>query len=197
MTQTTPKQGPDAPRLTPGVFSSRSDEWYTPKPLVEALAKRYTGGRGFALDVAATRQSRVCPAYYDITRDALTQDWHRDACGGVAWMNPPYSLARQFLAKAAETARAGTPVVGLLPSRTETGWFHDLMLPVAAEVWFIKSRVKFRSPDEIAAEEGKVGAAFPSVVFLLDGTARFPRFGTMDTKGTVLLESDMGLEVAS
>lgn len=72
-------------------------------------------------------------------------------------MNPPYG--RQiavWVKKAYESAQNGATVVCLLPSRTDTAWFHDYC--VKGEVRFIRGRLKFG--------ESKNSAPFPSAVVI-------------------------------
>lgn len=47
-------------------------------------------------------------------------------------------------------------VVFLLPARTDTAWFHDLVLPHASEIRFIRGRLHFSGH--------KNAAPFPSMV---------------------------------
>lgn len=65
--------------------------------------------------------------------DGLKVDW----TGKRVWLNPPYGRdMSQFLAK----MRIG---IALLPSRTDTSWFHDLVLPRVCGIFFIRGRIKF------------------------------------------------------
>ena len=78
-------------------------------------------------------------------------------------MNPPYSKCRQFIEKAAREASKGATVVALVPSRTDTRWWHEYVWSGSqpkpgVEVRFVKGRLKFG--------EGKNGAPFPSVVVI-------------------------------
>ena len=70
----------------------------------------------------------------------------------------PSSLLRKFIAewtKAAKRhANAGGSVVMLLPSRTDTRWFHEYCLP--NDVEFIKGRLKFGA--------SLISAPFPSMI---------------------------------
>jgi hypothetical protein len=56
--------------------------------------------------------------------------------------------------------------VYLIPARTDTRWFHDLVLPVASEVRFIKGRLKFG--------DAKTDAPFPSMLVIFRNTATQP-----------------------
>lgn len=99
------------------MFSSATDEWMT-DPLVWA---GWDNEFHFTLDVAATPKNALCRQYFTMEDDALKQDWGGQRC----WMNPPYSLGSAFVQKAfEESQKKDTIVVGLLPSRTDTKWFH-------------------------------------------------------------------------
>lgn len=58
----------------------------------------------------------------------------------------------KFLARAHEAELA----VFLVPARTDTKWFHELVLPQAKEIRFIKGRFRFG--------DAKHPAPFPSMV---------------------------------
>lgn len=69
--------------------------------------------------------------------------------------NPPYDRGiAQFLERAPEAEIA----VFLLPARTDTKWFHNLILPFAKEIRFVKGRLKFG--------EAKNSAPFPSMIVI-------------------------------
>ncbi|WP_336622270.1 DNA N-6-adenine-methyltransferase [Rhizobium sp. S152] len=60
--------------------AGRSDEWYTPHKVFEAL------GVTFDVDVAAPNGVRTfVPASDFITEESLERDW-----SGFVWMNPPF-----------------------------------------------------------------------------------------------------------
>lgn len=134
------------------MFSHKSDEWRTPPEVFEPLNAEF----GFTLDVAADSANHLCPLYYTAGDNALIKPWAPEVC----WMNPPYSMVKEFLAKAVEERAKGAVVVGLLPGRTDTKWFHSYVYG-KAEVRFIKGRVKFISPD---STQGQNSAPFPSIV---------------------------------
>jgi hypothetical protein len=63
----------------------------------------------------------VCPRFYTRVDDGLTQSWQ----GHVVFMNLPYGREiGRWVDKAAREGAAGAIVVGLLPARTDTGWWH-------------------------------------------------------------------------
>lgn len=106
-------------------FSSASDRWATPKDVYEAL------------DVEFHFNFDPCPM--DGTEDGrarLFSSWE----GRRAYCNPPYGpQVWMFLERANEAEVA----VFLLAARTDTKWFHKIVLPTAREVRFIEGRLKF------------------------------------------------------
>ena len=130
------------------LFSHERDDWATPKWLFERLDAEFH----FTLDPCASDENATCPRFYTKAEDGLTRPW-----SGSVFLNPPYGrpLGR-WLEKAQESARAGATVVCLLPSRTDTGWFHDLVLPHAREIRFFRGRLRFQSATH--------SAPFPSLL---------------------------------
>ena len=60
-------------------------------------------------------------------------------------MNPPYGRGiGQWVAKAYDTARAGHPVVCLVPVRTDTVWWQRFVEPFGEVEQFIKGRHQVR-----------------------------------------------------
>lgn len=133
------------------MFSSRSDEWETPQWLFDQLYTEF----GFSLDVCATADNAKCERYYTKAEDGLAQDW-----SGVCWMNPPYGREiSRWIEKAYESSLGGATVVCLLPSRTDTKWWHEYVM--RGEVRFLRGRLKFGG--------SKNSAPFPSAVVIFRG----------------------------
>lgn len=149
------------------MFSKATDEWRTPQATFDALNAEF----GFDHDAAARADnSWVDGDYfgpdhrYEGQRDALAVE-HWRPYGRTFWLNPPYSKCRAFIAKAAAESRKGCTVVCLVPSRTDTRWWHanvwdcDKDQPrEGVEVRFIKGRLKFGNSQN--------SAPFPSVVII-------------------------------
>jgi site-specific DNA-methyltransferase (adenine-specific) len=130
-------------------FSSATDDWATPQYYFDLLHREFC----FTLDVCASDQNAKCPAYFTKETNGLAQDWK-----GTCFMNPPYGRGMDaWIRKARESARAGATVVGLLPARTDTAYFHDHIYG-KAEIRFIRGRLKFGS--------AKNAAPFPSMVVI-------------------------------
>lgn len=75
--------------------------------------------------------------------------------GKRVFCNPPYGPEiRKFLERWHEAEIA----VYLLPARTDTRWFHEVVLTNASEIRFIKGRLRFG--------HGKYPAPFPSMIVI-------------------------------
>ena len=82
-----------------------------------------------------------CPLSEVITVDGLTIDW-----GERCFVNPPYGkTVRSWLEKALYEIEQGHTdlAVFLLPAYTDVKWFHEIVLPNAKEIRFIKGRLTF------------------------------------------------------
>lgn len=119
-------------------LTSASDRWSTPTDLFQDLNREFN----FNLD--------PCPLDGDKDGSArLINPW----TGKRVFCNPPYGpKITRFL----ECAKDAELAVFLLPSRTDTRWFHDLVLGKASEIRFLRGRLKFG--------DSKNSAPFPSMI---------------------------------
>lgn len=134
------------------MFSSANEVWATPQDFFDKLNHEF----GFNLDPCATAENHKCPRFFTEEDDGLKQDWG----GSNTFCNPPYgrNTTGKWIQKAYEESRKpNTVVVCLVPSRTDTQWFHDYILG-KAEIRFVKGRLKFGS--------GAAPAPFPSMVVI-------------------------------
>ena len=134
-------------------FSSKRGDWETPFELFS----RYNDKYNFSIDVCAHVRNTKCKRYWDISDDGLTQNWEQEVC----WMNPPYGREiGKWIEKAYTSTRYhNSVVVGLLPARTDTRWFHNYIWPRKAKVEFLQGRVKF-----LEDGEQRHPAPFPSMI---------------------------------
>src|SRR3990172_2424445 len=103
-----------------GLFSSARLDWATPKALYQALDAEFR----FAVDACADDGNAKCPNF--LRRDeGLSVNWP-----SPAFLNPPYGhQIGKWVARAYEQSRgAGVTVVALLPSRTDTRWWHSYVM---------------------------------------------------------------------
>lgn len=120
------------PRLL--AVANERDDRPTPQYFFDEVNREF----GFTLDVAADPGNAKCSQFFSVEDDGLAQDWR----GNVVWCNPPFSEIPPWLEKAVFEQRRGVLSVLLLPSATDTAWFHDLALP-NAEIRFLRGRLKF------------------------------------------------------
>jgi site-specific DNA-methyltransferase (adenine-specific) len=126
----------------------RQGDYSTPQDLFEAYDRIYH----FTLDVCATAANAKCPHYFTPEQDGLQQPWE-----GAVWMNPPYHKTEipKWIRKAYEESQRGAVVVALLPVRTGSAWYHELVLP-HAKVTFLRGRVKFAGLTTNAMEDSMI-----------------------------------------
>lgn len=132
------------------MFSSNSNEWYTPQDFYDKLNKEFS----FNLDPCSTHDNAKCDKHFTVEEDGLKQDWG----GHVVFMNPPYGREiSKWVEKAYnESLKPNTTVVCLIPARTDTAYYHDYIFGKAKDVRFIRGRLKFGGC--------KNAAPFPSAV---------------------------------
>lgn len=128
------------------LFSSKSDEWATPQDFFNQIDRKF----GFLCDVCATEENAKCDIYFDKDQDGLKEDWLQRN-----WCNPPYSNIVDWVFKAHTEALNGNLTVMLIPSRTDTRWFHDVIYK-KYQIEFIRGRLKFG--------DSKNSAPFPSML---------------------------------
>lgn len=148
--------------------ADEKDMWQTPPDLFSRISAEYGP---FAIDAAANGRNRHCARWFGPgsnlgVEDALAVPWWDYA--RKIWCNPPYSrgMVSAFVKQGWEAARFnGTQSTFLLPSTTETHWWHSFVYDVdrrrfrpGVEVEFIKGRVRFVRPDGTQAGAGGFGS---------------------------------------
>ncbi len=116
-------------------FSSVTDNWATPVDVLRALNEEFQ----FNDD--------PCPLGGS---GGLDRPW-----GSRTFCNPPYSQLKLWAKKAYDEAQLGKTIVLLIPSRTDTKYWHEYVMK-AKEIRFIKGRLKFGNATQ--------NAPFPSCV---------------------------------
>lgn len=119
-------------------FTSHNQNWKTPKAFYQALNAEFN----FDFD--------PCPPKADF--DGLDMEW-----GESNFVNPPYKDCAKWLKKGWIESRKGKTVVFLIPSRTDTKFWHDYCMR-AKEIRFIKGRLHF--------DDQKNPAPFPSALII-------------------------------
>ncbi|RWZ85536.1 MAG: adenine methyltransferase [Hydrotalea sp. AMD] len=120
-------------------FSSQRQNWKTPVKFYDELNKEFS----FDFD--------PCPP--DPAFDGLSIEWKKRN-----FVNPPYGkVLPLWVEKGYHEAQKGKLVVMLIPSRTDTRYWHDFIMK-AKEIRFIKGRLKF--------DDQKNSAPFPSCIVI-------------------------------
>lgn len=125
--------------------AGKSDEWYTPPRVFDALAVR------FDVDVAHPGLGVVdwIPAADILTAEGLARPWH-----GFAWMNAPFG-GRMGLVPWLEKFFAHGNGVALVPDRTSCPWWQDFA-PRADLTLAVREKIKFiPGPGVVASSPGQ------------------------------------------
>ena len=148
------------------MFSSKTGDWETPQDFFDKLNWRFGP---FDLDPCTSAQSAKCAKFFTEEDDGLAQDWG----GHTAFVNPPYGRGiDKWIKKGYDEARKkNTRVVMLIPSRTDTKYWHHYVT-LADEVYFVRGRLKFGSSNN--------SAPFPSAVIVFDGSNLSQMFGAIN-----------------
>jgi len=128
------------------MFGSNNQAWATRWDDFNKWNKRF----GFTLDVCATKNDAKCGKYYTPEKDGLKSNWH----GETFWCNPPYGreypawVRKAFSWDKSISSKPPSGVI-LIPARTDTAIFHDVLLPRQEDghcsIEFIRGRITFGS----------------------------------------------------
>lgn len=132
-------------------YSSEKMDYGTPDSLFNPLNERFS----FTLDPCATKANALCKKYFTRADNGLKQSWK----GHRVFMNPPYGREQiDWVHKAiAEWGENGVFTVALLPARTDTKIFHEIMqLKDFVHIQFLKGRLTFKGAE--------APAPFPSML---------------------------------
>ena len=156
-------------------FESR-DDWSTPQWLFDELDREFR----FTVDAAADVSNRKLDRYWCLESDGLVKSW----AGERVWCNPPYGKATEYwVDKAIWSRQVADLSVLLLPSRTDTVWFHRALDHVS-ELRFIRGRVHFEQPPDMPKPPHSLGSrpVFASVLLIFcPGGTPGPTISSMTT----------------
>ena len=133
-------------------FMSENHKWETAIKLFNDLNSIFN----FTLDCCAEHQTAKVKNYFTVEDNALIKDWV-----GSVWCSPPYGREQiKFVEKAIlEHKKYDSTIVLLIPARTETKLWQDLIFPNAKNICFIRGRLRF--------SESKNSAPFPSALVVI------------------------------
>lgn len=133
--------------------AGRSDDWFTPRYIFDAL------GLKFSLDVAAPIDGPrhvPCWNWYHLIDDGLRRPWY-----GLVWMNPPFGHQRhkrEWLTRFFDHGQG----IALVPDRTSAPWFQEFA-PKADAICWVAPKIKFERPDGTRGESPGTGTALLGV----------------------------------
>lgn len=127
----------------------KSDEWYTPKYIFDALTVR------FDLDAAAPEDRKFCnvPADNFITKDSLSIKWE-----GFCWLNPPFEGRNDKGKWVNKMFNHGNGII-LTPDRSSTPWWQEAA-KLSDAILFVAGKIKFIKPDGSVGESPSNGTTF-------------------------------------
>ena len=150
------------------LLSSNNMDWETPQDFFDKLNEEFH----FDLDPCCHPSTAKCENYFTPKEDGLVQDWSRFK---AAFVNPPYGRAiGRWVAKCYRESLKGVKVVMLIPSRTDTAYFHDYIYG-KAQIRFIRGRLKFRgynTKGELVQNQPLARATFPSMIVIYDSEVK-------------------------
>lgn len=132
------------------MFSSKKQTWETPMDFFNKLNDEFN----FTLDPCCEKETAKCEKYYTKGDNGLEKSW----AGEVVFVNPPYGTEIKHWVKKCHhewLSNNNTTIVLLIPSRTDTKYFHEYIYNIA-EIRFLKGRLKFGN--------AKNNAPFPSLL---------------------------------
>ena len=152
------------------MFSSDKEDWETPTWLFNKLDKEFK----FTLDPCCTEKTAKCKLYYTKKENGLIKSWDKN----IVFVNPPYGKEiSKWVRKSYLSSEHGATVVMLIPSRTDTNWFHNYIYNKPfVEIRFLRGRIKF-------LQNGKLinSAPFPSaIVIFKEHDKDIPTFSTLE-----------------
>ena len=130
------------------VFSRDSDDWETPEEIIKQLRIKFGVKKFFD----------PCPYMNDIKKwnglEGSWKDWN--------FVNPPYSETKQWIGKALIELRKGKNSIFLIPSRTDTKIWQEVIFEKAKGIYFVNGRIKFVG--------GLSSAPFPSDIIVFSNS---------------------------
>lgn len=139
-------------------LQSDRQDWGTPPAFMEWLQTDFFFEP--TLDAAASESNTKAPMFFDGSPDCdgLVNPWEGDV-----WLNPPFGHELPlWLEKCGQEIKRDevNQILVLIPARTDTKWFHEIVMRDAYLVYLIKGRFNFVHGDSC---EG-ANAPFPSML---------------------------------
>lgn len=169
-------------RISPSIgshersLSAGSDEWITPKWIIDALGP-------FDLDpcAAVVMPWQTAERCFTELDNGLLRPW-----SGLVWMNPPYGTATAaWMGRMAEHDNG----IALIFARTETEMFFKYVWDKASALLFLRKRVHFHRRDgALPSAKGKGGSGGPGApsVLVAYGAEATNRLANLTDRGALV-----------
>lgn len=167
------------------MFSSENQQWATRWDTFFSIQEQL--GRDYNLDPCCFEDTAKCDNFLTPKQDMFTiknpLDYFNKEESLQIFMNPEYGRnQRKFVEKVVDWCEYDNVIADvLIPSRTDTALYHDIILPKATSIRFVRGRITFGSDEywewvwtqevingkknSLFGKIGKMNAApFPSMV---------------------------------
>ncbi len=138
-------------------FASAYSAWRTPSGLFSDLHAEFD----FTVDGCSTDENALLDRHWTERDEPLLRSWE----GERVFINPPYGRQIARWMEKAWTESAHALVVALVPSRTDTAWWHDFVMKAGA-IRFVRGRLDFEGPRRATRND----APFPSAIVVWRAT---------------------------
>jgi hypothetical protein len=141
------------PKRNFNIRTDDSQEWYTPKYILDALGP-------FDLDPCSpmVRPFDTAKMHYTKADNGLCRPWV-----GRVWLNPPYNDIQTWMWAMAQHGNG----IALTYNRLGTHWFNELVMPYTTGLRVLTGNVKFMRQNDVASP-----APHPSVLIAYDRHGR-------------------------
>ena len=161
------------------------DKRQTPRAVFNRIQQLV--GMPFDFDVCAEDHTAKVDQYWTEADDSLSKNWFWDigaAIGSmpVIWMNPPYSDPYPWCEKAANEAKQGCIVVGLLPDDRSVGWYQDWVEDKADRIYVPDKRISFEDGEGVAQNGNPKGSVVPVWTPFTVTKSIYERFNLVERK---------------
>lgn len=143
-----------------GMLTRKKQDYNTPSQIYKLLDKEFH----FDCDPSLLPHANGL-----VKQDMLGSDW-----GNSNFVNPPYRYIAKWIKKGFEEWKKDKIIVFLIPSRTDTAWWHDYIMNYAEEVRFIRRRIKF--------DGARWDAPFASCIVIFRSNKGMTRYTSLDLK---------------
>lgn len=149
------------------LLTSKNQLWQTPPDLIDKI--KQVGP--IILDPATCKENPVgALTFYTPEDDGLKLPW---SLQGINFVNPPYKYCKDWVRKMVAERLRGCDIIALIPSRTDTRYWQDLIFPTAESICFVRGRIKFLDPTVDGPPRAKDPAPMPSaLIYWGDETGR-------------------------